>query len=87
MMVNAYREMIKEEDWLSEETKAAAIEKLDNIKLVALQNQDFNAKLLSTEGFVKGLDKDTNYVLYLYQGTEYKDIMMLNLYLKINQNV
>ncbi len=33
MMVNAYREMIKEEDWLSEETKAAAIEKLDNIKL------------------------------------------------------
>lgn len=33
MMVGAYRKMIKEEDWLSEETKAAAIVKLDNIKL------------------------------------------------------
>ena len=33
MMINAYREMIKEEDWLSDETKAAAIEKLDNFKL------------------------------------------------------
>ena len=33
MMVEAYREMLREEDWLSEETKAAAIEKLDNIKL------------------------------------------------------
>ena len=33
MMVNAYRKMLMEEDWLSDETKAKAIEKLDNIKL------------------------------------------------------
>ena len=33
MMVKAYRKMLMEEDWLSDETKAIAIEKLDNIKL------------------------------------------------------
>ena len=33
LMITAYREMIKEEDWLSDETKATAIEKLDNIKM------------------------------------------------------
>ncbi|MCR4589866.1 MAG: hypothetical protein K5668_03520 [Lachnospiraceae bacterium] len=33
MMLDAYRDMIREEDWLSDETKAAAIEKLDNFKL------------------------------------------------------
>ena len=34
MMIDAYRVMLTEEvDWLSEETKAAAIEKLDSIKL------------------------------------------------------
>ena len=33
MMIDAYRVMLQEEDWLSEETKAAAIEKLDSIKL------------------------------------------------------
>ena len=33
MMIDAYREMLREEDWLSETTKAAAIDKLDNIKL------------------------------------------------------
>ncbi|MCR5022794.1 MAG: hypothetical protein K6A90_00455 [Lachnospiraceae bacterium] len=33
LMLDAYRDMIREEDWLSDETKAAAIEKLDNFKL------------------------------------------------------
>ena len=33
MMIEEYREMLQEEDWLSEETKAIAIEKLDNMKL------------------------------------------------------
>lgn len=34
MMIDAYRKMLKEEvDWLTDETRAAAIEKLDNIKL------------------------------------------------------
>ena len=33
MMIDAFREMLQEEDWLSDATKAAAIEKLDNIKI------------------------------------------------------
>jgi putative endopeptidase len=33
MMLDAYREMLNEEDWLSDETRAAAIEKLDTMKL------------------------------------------------------
>ena len=33
MMIDAYREMLREEDWLSDATKDAAIYKLDNIKL------------------------------------------------------
>ena len=33
MMISAYRDMLQEEDWLSEETKAAAIEKLDSIRI------------------------------------------------------
>ena len=33
MVISAYRDMLLEEDWLTEETKAAAIEKLDNIKI------------------------------------------------------
>ncbi|WP_029320638.1 M13 family metallopeptidase [Butyrivibrio sp. AE3004] len=33
MMVDEYREMLQAEDWLSDETKKLAIEKLDNIKL------------------------------------------------------
>lgn len=33
MMIDEYREMLQEEDWLSDETKEVAIEKLDNIKL------------------------------------------------------
>ena len=33
MMIDAFREMLREEDWLSDATKAAAIEKLDNIKI------------------------------------------------------
>lgn len=32
-IISAYREMLKEEDWLTDATKAAAIEKLDNIKV------------------------------------------------------
>ncbi|OON84952.1 hypothetical protein BXO88_14895 [Oribacterium sp. C9] len=33
MMIDEYREMLQAEDWLSDETKKVAIEKLDNIKL------------------------------------------------------
>ena len=33
MMIDAYRDMLREEDWLSDATKAAAIDKLDNIKI------------------------------------------------------
>ena len=33
MMIDAYRDMINEEDWLADETKAGAIEKLDNFKM------------------------------------------------------
>ena len=33
MMIDAYREMISEEDWLADETKAGALEKLDNFKM------------------------------------------------------
>ena len=33
MMIDAYRDMINEEGWLADETKAGAIEKLDNFKL------------------------------------------------------
>ncbi len=33
MMIDAFREMLREEDWLSDTTKAAAIDKLDNIKI------------------------------------------------------
>jgi putative endopeptidase len=33
MMIDAYREMINEEDWLADETKAGALEKLDNFKM------------------------------------------------------
>lgn len=33
MMIDAFREMLREEDWLSDATKAAAIDKLDNIKI------------------------------------------------------
>ena len=33
MMIDAYREMLKAEDWMSEETRKAAIEKLDCIRL------------------------------------------------------
>ena len=35
-VVDSYREVIESEDWLSEETKKTAIEKLDNIKINAV---------------------------------------------------
>jgi putative endopeptidase len=35
-VVDVYRDMLREEDWLSEETKAFAIEKLDNLKINAV---------------------------------------------------
>ena len=35
-IVAVYRDMLREEDWLSEETKALAIEKLDNLKINAV---------------------------------------------------
>ena len=35
-VIDSYREIISEEDWLSEETKETAIEKLDNIKINAV---------------------------------------------------
>ena len=33
MMIDAYRDMINEEDWLADGTKAGALEKLDNFKM------------------------------------------------------
>ncbi|MBP5608665.1 MAG: M13 family metallopeptidase [Lachnospiraceae bacterium] len=35
-VADAYRSILSEEDWLSEETRAAAIEKLDNLKINAV---------------------------------------------------
>ena len=55
MIIDAYRDMLKEEDWLSDQTKEVAIEKLDHIK----HNICYPDKLPDVEPLlVKSADED-----------------------------
>ena len=51
MMLDAYRKMIMEEDWISDETKAGAIEKIDNFKLnICYPDKVYDAKCTPING-------------------------------------
>ena len=55
MMLDAYRKMIMEEDWISDETKAGAIEKIDNFKLnICYPDKVYGAKCTPIKSAAEG---------------------------------
>ncbi len=55
MMLDAYRKMIMEEDWISDETKAGAIEKIDNFKLnICYPDKVYDAKCTPIKSAAEG---------------------------------
>ncbi|MBE5911338.1 M13-type metalloendopeptidase [Pseudobutyrivibrio sp.] len=65
-IIETYREMLEQEDWLSDETKEKAIEKLDSITVNAVYpdkwESDFNDLELSEDSFLESIELINTYL-------------------------